>query len=172
MPRAYAPLRPGGLLLCCPFVRPLPHCKLTFYAPALRHRARQRERDALEVLFVSDETVSECARSNVFFIDHRNEVHTASDEFVLLGVTRDRVLGLCRSHGVAVHVRPVPPSELPSFAGCFITSTGRGVAAVEAIEALDGQTLARYVPVHPVVERLSALFGELVEEYVRSALLL
>ena len=49
------------------------------------------------------------------------------------GITRQTVIGIAKSKNIKVHERKISPSELSSFAGCFLTGTAAEVTPVSCI---------------------------------------
>lgn len=65
------------------------------------------------------------------------------DSGVLEGVTRRTVIDLCRRHGIAIEVRPVPLAEFRDADEIFLASTAGGVMPVTR---LDGRILGNGAP--------------------------
>lgn len=91
-----------------------------------------------------------------FFIVRGGEVWTSSGDYCMNGITRGKVIGLCRAHGIPVHARNYSLVETYGAEEAFLTGTFGGLTPVRAI---DGRT---YPVPGPVTARLQGLYGELL----------
>jgi branched-chain amino acid aminotransferase len=93
--------------------------------------------DAL--LLTYEGNVAEGTGANIFFV--KDGVVTTNDasSSILLGVTRDSVLTLCKDHGVPVSIRAFTLPELLEADEAFLTGTA---AEVTPIREIDGQTFS------------------------------
>ncbi len=114
------------------YQRPLPTVKSIDYSVGIMMLPVAQKRGFDEVLFVQDEMVSECPRSNVFAVTQQNVLITP-DEGVLQGITRKRVMTHA-SKVMKVEERPVHLKELLEAKEVFITSTTKGIWAVGNID--------------------------------------
>jgi branched-subunit amino acid aminotransferase/4-amino-4-deoxychorismate lyase len=81
---------------------------------------------------------------------------------ILDGITRAKVLELCRAHGLPVFERRFSPEELRGADEAFITSATRAVLPVTAV---DQRPVGSGVP-GPVTRRVMALYDELARRGV------
>ena len=77
--------------------------------------------------------VAEATGANIFFKDKNGEIHTPIPDSFLDGITRRTVIGIAKSKNIKVHERKISPTELPNFAGCFLTGTAAEVTPVSCI---------------------------------------
>lgn len=99
----------------------------------LRKRANNvMEHDNLyEVLLVNDEgDITEGSRSNAFFVKG-SSIITAPDDVVLGGITRDKVLNICRRNNYNIQLRCLHQAELSDIDAMFITGTSPCVLPVK-----------------------------------------
>ncbi len=126
---------------------------------ALR-QARQRRPDAHEaILCAPGGAIAEGATSNVFMVRGETVSTPALAVGILAGVTRQKVIDLCRANGIACREVELTPAELRAADEVFITSAGRGVLPVTL---LDGEPVGDRRP-GPVTRRLMALYRALTE---------
>ena len=94
-----------------------------------------------------------------FFIVRRGEVWTSTGDYCMPGITRAKVIGLCRADGIPVFERNFSLVETYGAEEAFLTGTFGGQTPVAEI---DGR---RYGDggAGPVTRRIQALYGELVE---------
>jgi branched-chain amino acid aminotransferase len=124
--------------------------------PQILARAEADAAGANEALLLNtDGFVAEGAGSNLFWIQAGALCTPPLADGILAGVTREVVLGLCRSLGVAALERETTPRQLKRCAGAFLTLSSWGIA--EAI-SLDGRRLRR----SPLTGKLRAAYGDLV----------
>lgn len=126
-----------------------------------RVRAALTAASAYEALLLDEEgNITEGSRSNLFFLKE-GRLHTPPAERVLLGVTRRKVMDLCRAHGITVTEECLHRSSLGELEGAFITGTTVDVLPVAAIgeRTLESATL-------PVIQKTIREFAREVACYI------
>lgn len=122
-----------------------------------------QRRQAYEALLVNREgLITEGSRSNVFFITDDGLVVTTPDSMVLSGITREKVIGLCRSEGLNLFFRTVAETDLPGFRSLFITGTSPMVLSVHSVDDHHFEVNS------PVTEKLRLLYEGLVAGSISS----
>jgi branched-chain amino acid aminotransferase len=104
--------------------------------------------------------VTEASRSNVFFI-RGGEVYTTGDEMILPGITRKKVLEVCRLHRIPVHFTTVMADAVDQFDSCFLTGTARKIVPVRILEEFVFEVDT------PVMKAISDHFESFVRQYIR-----
>ncbi|MCT4606865.1 MAG: aminotransferase class IV [Marinisporobacter sp.] len=95
--------------------------------------------DAFEALLVNKEgIITEGSRSNMFFVKDQ-EVFTAPPKDVLLGVTRNRIMKVCKDLNIAVKEEAIRVGDIKNLTGAFMSGTSVNVLPVRSIDdrALD-----------------------------------
>jgi branched-chain amino acid aminotransferase len=124
--------------------------------------ARRRSGAYEAILCSADGTVAEGSTSNIFAV-MGGQVRTPPREAGILdGITRAKVITLCRDHDVPFAQKPFTPDELRAADEAFITSATRGVLPVTRI---DERPLGDGLP-GPVTRQLMALYDELARRGV------
>lgn len=106
--------------------------------------------------------VATCNSTNFFVVvgeEDAPEVLTSDGRYCLAGITRANVLELCRSAGIPARESSFSLTDVYSAREAFVTGTFAGVVPVRSVDGRmidDGRR-------GPVVARLQALYGELVE---------
>ena len=104
--------------------------------------------------------ITEGSSSNVFFV-FGDEIKTPSLDMALLpGITRQRVIELARSAGLAVSETRLRPEQVAGADEAFITSSIRGVLPVATI---DGNRVPSPPPLGPVARRVMGLYAEFLK---------
>lgn len=120
--------------------------------------ARRRSGAYEAILCAADGTVAEGASSNVF-IAVGGEVHTPGlDVGILDGITRSKILELCRANHIPVRETRFTPDELRAADEVFITSATRGALPVTTLDALP---VGNGKP-GPLTRKIMALYDALV----------
>ncbi len=102
--------------------------------------------------------VSTCNSVN-FFIVRKGEVWTSSGDYCMNGITRRKVIELCRANAIPVHERNFSLVDVYGADEAFVTGTfGAQTPAVE----VDGRTIGKGKP-GPMFWRIRALYKDLVE---------
>lgn len=150
----------GGKLITRPLSRILTAAKSSVYLSMIVYRAEARATGALEIINVRpDGVVTECMRSNIFFIIG-DQVVTPTDD-ILRGVTRQVVIELLARAGTLVQVRTVHASEFPTVQGALTTGSGSELIPIVQI---DDQVLGDGL-VHPKVRDIMQIFTHYTESY-------
>ena len=109
------------------------------------------------ILCAADGSVAEAASSNVFMVVG-GEVRTPGVEVGILdGITRGKMLQLCRANQIPVRETRFSPAELRAADEVFITSATRGALPVTRV---DDSVVGHGKP-GPVTRRLIALYDAL-----------
>ena len=109
-----------------------------------------------EVLLVDkDNRVREGSKSNLFFICN-NKVFTAPDSEVLQGITRQKVLDICREHEIEVVFESLNYSNLNNCQSAFVTGTSPKVLPLCSIDNLIYQTK------HPILQIIIKAYNNLI----------
>ncbi len=101
--------------------------------------------------------VASCNSTN-FFIVRRGELWTSTSRFSFRGITRGRIIGLARAHGIAVQETDFTLAEAYGAEEAFVTGTLGGVTPVARI---DGRSIGASVP-GPLTTKLAGWYGEAV----------
>lgn len=110
-----------------------PHIKMMDQALRDATDAAIKDHDLYEVILVDrDGLITEGSRSNVFFIKN-GELYTSPLSQVLPGVTRDKIIEIVRSKGIAVHEDPIPASSVADFDAAFISGTSPKVLPIASL---------------------------------------
>lgn len=95
--------------------------------------AIEKENAFEAILLDENNIVSEGSRSNIFFAD-KDKIVTPIDKNVLLGVTRQKVIELCRKNNIYIEKRNISIDEIDQFNGAFITGTSINVLPIKQID--------------------------------------
>ncbi len=105
---------------------------------------------AFEALFVRDGIVLEGSHSNLMAVVDGTLVTYPKCNYILAGITRDRVLALASSMGIPVREGPIPADRLYDVDEAFLTGTTTEVMPVTRV---DGRTIGTGEP-GPITRRL------------------
>ena len=96
-----------------------------------------------------------------FFIVRRGEVWTSTGDYCMNGVTRQKVIDLCRADGLPVFERNYSLFEVAGAEEAFLTGT---FGAQTPVATIDGKPVGDGS--RPVTARIQALYKQAVSEYV------
>lgn len=94
-----------------------------------------------------------------FFIVRKGAVWTSTGDYCMNGITRGKVIELCRGNGIPVHERNFSLVECYGADEAFLTGT---FGAQTPVGMIDGRQIGGGAP-GPVTLRIRALYKELVE---------
>ena len=158
IPEAY---EKGVKLISTPYQRDIPSAKTTIYVHSIHYAKKMEAENAMEVLYHWDGSISECSRSNIFFIDHENNLVTPSHG-MLKGITRMYTISVAEKLGLQVNLRKIGMDEIDGMREAFITSTTKGVMPVIQI---DDHFIGDGMP-GVVTEKLMSAFADEVNAYL------
>lgn len=124
----------GAKLITVQYQRELPHVKSLNYLNSIRLDPLKREKRAFDILYHSQNGVTECPRSN-FFIFRGDTLVTPKDH-VLHGITRKLVLQLAGDQ-FPIEEQAVSFGELEAADEAFVTSTSKCVLPIVRIDDSD-----------------------------------
>jgi branched-chain amino acid aminotransferase len=120
-----------------------------------RVRAIREAAGAYEALLVDDKGfVSEGTRSNLFFLIDQ-QLCTPPSDAVLLGVTRQHVMALCRVLAIDVQEKMLHKDDLNRIEAAFITGTTIDVLPIGSIGPLQFASVG-----HPLIQTITRAFTE------------
>ena len=115
-----------------------------------------------EVLLVDSEgNITEGSKSNVFFIKD-GMLYSAPVEKILQGITRIKVLDICKNEGVEVIETEIPANSLGQFEAAFLTGTSPKVLPICSIEEIVYSTKL------PLLTKLQEEYNKLINKYIQS----
>ncbi|MES1207179.1 MAG: aminotransferase class IV [Pseudomonadota bacterium] len=124
--------------------------------------ARRRNGAYEAILCADDGCIAEGSTSNIFIVTNGQIWTPPPAVGILDGITRAKVIDLCRENKFPFEERRFSPDELRGAREAFITSATRGVLPVTIV---DGKPVGTGVP-GPVTRRLMALYDELARRGV------
>lgn len=108
--------------------------------------------------------VSTCNATN-FFIVRRDEVWTSSGNYCMNGITRAKVIEVCRANGIPVFEKNFSLVDVYSADEGFVTGTFGGLTPVSEV---DGQKFDSTSLPGPLTGALTQLYDKKIEEYIQS----
>lgn len=96
-----------------------------------------------------------------FFIVRRGEVWTSTGDYCMNGVTRQKVIDLCRENGIPVFEKNFSLYETYGADEAFLTGT---FGAQTPVAEIDGKPIG--TGERPVTARIQALYKELIRDHV------
>lgn len=102
--------------------------------------------------------VSSCNATN-FFMVRQGTVFTSPGLYCFNGITRGRVIDLCRANGITLQLEAFPLAHAQAADEAFVTGTMGGVTPVRAI---DGHAMA--ATPGPLTTRLRALYAAALDQ--------
>ncbi len=122
----------GTKVITARLQRALPEAKTANYVAAIRALKEAARHGASDALFVNEQGhVLEATRSNFFIF--RGDTLITPRTGVLIGVTRNVVLGLARDR-FAIEERPIQLEELSTADEAFMTSSSREIIPIVQID--------------------------------------
>ncbi len=121
----------GCSLITAEFERQFPRYKTVNYIEAVLLQGQRKEKQALEILYVHDGGVYECATSNFFIV--KDGIVITPNIGILEGITRKVALEVARAAGT-VEERPVSVDEMLQADEAFLTSSFKDIVPVVQID--------------------------------------
>ncbi len=116
--------------------------------------------DVYEVLLLnSDNEITEGSKSNVLFIKG-NRIISAPMKTILKGITRERVMEICRELGFETEERMVNKEELHEFEAAFLTGTSPKVLPISYIDDVKFDTRNK------ILLKIKEKYEEIIQENI------
>ena len=156
----------GIRLASVPQVRGLPHSQ----DPKLNSHSKlnciiaclqAEQAGADEALMLDPQGFVNTTNACNFFIVRRGEVWTSSGDYCMNGVTRAKVIDLCRANGIPVFEKNFSLYETYGADEAFLTGT---FGAQTPVAEIDGRSIGDGQ--RPVTKRIQALYKEAIREHV------
>ena len=87
-----------------------------------------------ETVLVRDETVTECAHSNIHIIKNSKLITHPLDNFILPGISRMHLIKVCKKNGIEIIERKFGTNELFAADEVIVTSTSKLAMRVKSID--------------------------------------
>ncbi|WP_299678102.1 aminotransferase class IV [uncultured Roseobacter sp.] len=98
-----------------------------------------------------------------FFIVRRGEVWTSTGDYCMNGVTRQKVIDLCRANDIPVREKNYSLYEAYGAEEAFLTGT---FGAQTPVSEIDGKPVGEHAAAGPVTQRIRALYKDLIARHV------
>lgn len=122
----------GIKVITLSFKREIPAVKSLNYQVAYSHYPAMEKAGAFEMIYTPDNRVLEATTSNLFVVKN-NKVYTPKRD-VLPGVTRQKIIDLCRENKIDIFERDIKKFDLLNADEVFITATTKKVMPVTKID--------------------------------------
>lgn len=138
-----------------------PNAKTSNLALRSQSDTLKEKHNAYEVLLEDREGfVNEGSRSNVFVVSGEN-VFTPPLASVLPGITRSKVLEVCRKAGIRLLEKKLHRKDLAQAEALFISGTSPGVLPVARLNSWV------FEPDHPIVRQIMLGYKQMVQDYLQ-----
>lgn len=143
---------------------PLAGVKVTSWLPNVWSLSEASREGYDEVILLNERgEVAECTAANVFCARDGRVFTPPLSSGCLAGITREVVMEVGPSKGMAIEERTLSPEDLYSADEVFISSTNRSMLNVNEI---GGKKIA--IPREPIARKLETIFNDYVREYVNA----
>ncbi|WFD12098.1 aminotransferase class IV [Tepidibacter hydrothermalis] len=120
-----------------------------------------KSKNAFEALLVNKEgVITEGSRSNMFFV--KGEIiYTAPPKSVLLGVTRNRVVNICKNLNIKIKEICIDENDIFCLDGAFMTGTSVNVLPIKSIEKCNLNSTN-----NSIIKKISKEYENSINEYL------
>lgn len=120
------------------------------------------KRNAFEALLVNnDGEITEGSRSNVFFVKGE-KLFTPPPNEVLLGVTRSKIIELCRLNNIDVTQQTISLYSIGGYEGAFITGTSNNVLPIKKVDEIEFKPSE-----NDIINKVIGIYKRDMEDYVK-----
>ena len=136
------------------------HCRLMLTrgvkVKPFQHPSLSRSGPTLVIIMEHSKPVPNLHACN-FFVVRRGEVWTSTGDYCMNGITRQKVIDLCRTNGIPVFERNFSLVDAVNADEAFLTGT---FGAQTPVSMIDGKTIGGGD--RPVMARIQALYKDLI----------
>jgi len=97
-----------------------------------------------------------------FFVVRNGEVWTSTGDYCMNGVTRQKVIELCRENDIRAFARNFSLFDAYSADEAFLTGT---FGAQTPVSEIDGKPIGNRAGVGPITHRIQGLYRQLIDKY-------
>lgn len=101
-----------------------------------------------------------------FFIVRRGEVWTSSGDYCMNGVTRQKVIDLCRDNAIPVFEKNYSLYEAYGADEAFLTGT---FGAQTPVADIDGKKIGTHTSAGPITTKIQSLYKQLIEDHIKAS---
>lgn len=130
----------------------------------LRQRINEeiKAKNAYEALLVNrNGFITEGSRSNIFFVKE-DKVYTAPAGDVLLGITRNEIMNVCREKNIEVIEKEIHKDSLKDLDGAFMTGTSVNALPISTIDDTKLDSVN-----NSIIKIISDGYLQKVQDYIR-----
>jgi branched-chain amino acid aminotransferase len=146
----------GGKIISIPYLRQLPEAKSLNYMLAVLAHREAKQRGAVEAVYVSDGQIYEGTIANLLAV--KDGVVITPKDNVLIGITRNVVLGLCDTLDIEHREEDLFIKDLSTYEEMFITGTTKEVMPIIQFD----ETTIGDGTVGPITKKLITAFQNLI----------
>lgn len=122
-----------------------------------------QEEEAFEALLVNEsDRITEGSRSNIFFVKE-GKVYTAPAGAVLLGITRKKIVNICKGLSIELVEEEVAAKSIKDFDGAFMTGTSVNVLPISSIGHIQYNSVNNLT-----IKKIGKAYMEDLEGYVKA----
>jgi branched-chain amino acid aminotransferase len=148
-----------------------PNAKVIYQTMRDEINHKLKEKNCYEALLVDDNNnVTEGSRSNLFFIGTdglgSDQLYTAPAKDVLIGVTRKKIIDLCKANAIQVVETPISLASIKGFSAGFISGTSPKILPISEIDNHS------YDLENPLLQRIILLYNDEINHYIKTAKIL
>jgi len=119
------------------------HIKTLNLLPNVLAKQQAIEANAVEAILHRGEMITEASASNVFIVKNKEVYTHPATQYILNGITRKKVLEICKASNINVHEELFTIDELLAADEVFITATKLDVVPIIKV---DQQTIGKGMP--------------------------
>lgn len=121
-----------------------------------------KAQNAYEALLVNrNGYITEGSRSNMFFVKG-DKVYTAPAGDVLLGITRNEIMNVCRERDIEVIEEEVHKNSLKDLDGAFMTGTSVNALPIATIDDIKLDSVNNHI-----IKRIAEGYLQKMQEYIK-----
>ena len=155
---------PSGIrLITFDHQRQLPHVKSLDYLMAIWLQSQIAEKNAQDVLYCPEGTVTECPRANFYIVTKDDRILTPKEN-ILKGIIRKQLFRLADQY--SIEESTINVEDLYSAKECFITSTTKNILPVVQI---NDKVIGDGKP-GTITQLLSTSLSRLISEHLENAI--
>ena len=140
-----------------------PNAKVLKYSFKEEVAKKLEENKAFEALLVNnDGYITEGSRSNMFFVKE-NKIYTAPKGTVLLGITRQHIMEVCKELSIEVVEENIHVDDLDRLEGAFMSGTSVNVLPISTIEDIRLNSVNNHI-----IRKIAKGYENKMKEYIKS----
>lgn len=120
-----------------------------------------KEKGVYEAILVNNKGyITEGSKSNIFLV-LEDTLYTAKVEGVLEGITRKKIISLCRENNIKIEEKDIEFKNIGTYEGLFISGTSPNILPISSVDSIPFKSST-----NKLINTIKDIYNEAVTQYI------